>query len=271
MAGVDSRACELRDVGFTWIRARMAPASAFAAAQGVIDARCAVGDCGRVRLVGDFVLPPLDGAPSRDFQSLHFDFGVALDATAPGDVARFTALHVPSAVEDVRAVTRLVPLRALLSQRAWCSRPELLKRLASYGLTHGAFENAAGYVEGSLARIVEAAAGHPPVLPSVKANPEFLCGMEFDNLAAELRFFEAHALRTAEVEVEVPLAPGELLIFDNVAVAHGRRGVRRPGELRQWVFGHRRLGVAAQHELRDLVLAAFAPTPVSVTTLVGNP
>jgi hypothetical protein len=55
----------------------------------------------------------------------------------------------------------------------------------------------------------------------------------------------------------VDLRPGELLVFDNLAVAHGRRGTRRPGELRQRVYGHRRLSQAAQCELRDRVLNTF--------------
>lgn len=53
------------------------------------------------------------------------------------------------------------------------------------------------------------------------------------------------------------MSPGELLVFDNLALAHGRRGIRRPGELHQWVFGEPRAGVARQRELRDSVLAAF--------------
>ena len=52
------------------------------------------------------------------------------------------------------------------------------------------------------------------------------------------------------------LEPGGLLVFDNLAVAHGRRGTRQPGELRQRVFGHH-LQPAVQIELRDHVLTAF--------------
>jgi hypothetical protein len=48
-----------------------------------------------------------------------------------------------------------------------------------------------------------------------------------------------------------------MLLFDNLALAHGRRGVRRPGELRQRVFGHRQLAVAGQLALREWVLGAF--------------
>ena len=45
-------------------------------------------------VVGDFVIPPLDGPPSRDFQTLHLDFGLPLAPVASADVACFTALHL---------------------------------------------------------------------------------------------------------------------------------------------------------------------------------
>jgi alpha-ketoglutarate-dependent taurine dioxygenase len=88
-----------------------------------------------------------------------------------------------------------------------------------------------------------------------------LCGTEFDSIEAELRFFERHSLPVDGVQVEVPLSQGEMLVFDNLAVAHGRRGTRRPAEVHQWVFGEA-LGVARQRELRSRLLACFQ-TPAS--------
>jgi Taurine catabolism dioxygenase TauD, TfdA family len=212
-------------------------------------------------VIGDFVIPPPDGAETRDFQTLHFDFGLPLDPKVEQDVARYTALHVPADVAGVQAATRLVPLGALLSQRSWPPHAELVERLASYGRTHGAWEDDRGYVEGSLARIVEAAAAErSPILPSVKVEPGFLCGLEFDSLSSELAFFARHGLRIRDAEIEMPLEPGELLLFDNLAVAHGRRGTRQPGELHQRVFGHHHLQPAAQRKLRDQVLTAFYAT-----------
>jgi hypothetical protein len=255
--GVNDHLEQFQQRGFVWIRGGFADVErAFQTARALVEACCEVGGEAALSLVGDFVLPPPDGRRSRDFQTLHFDFGLPLDPKVEQDVGRYTALHIRKGFGGVSAVTRLVPLAALLRQRAWPSYTELLSRLAAYGKTHGAWNDDRGYVEGSLARLVEAAAG-VSALPSVKAEGGFLCGMEFDSLASELQFFGRHSLSIEEVGIEVPLSPGQLLVFDNFAVAHGRRGSRQPGELHQWVYGESKAGVARQLELRTRVLAAF--------------
>ncbi len=272
MGDVSEPAEAMKRAGFTWIQERFGdPADALAAAAELIAARRAEASRPPLAVIGDFVLPPPGGPDSRDFQTLHFDFGVPLDPKVLRDVGRYTALHIPQDFEGPSARTRLVPLTALLGQRTWPARTELLARLADYGRSHGAWDDAHGYVEGSLARVVEAAAGSP-LLPSVKAEPGFLCGTEFDNLRSEVAFFERHSLSLEAVTVEVGLSPGELLVFDNFALAHGRRGSRRAGELRQWVFGEDGVGVAEQLELRERVLSAFerqAAADAGVTTVVA--
>jgi hypothetical protein len=65
-------------------------------------------------------------------------------------------------------------------------------------------------VEGSLARIIEAALGRTPSLPSVRTHPEFLCGTEFSSLEDEAEFFAHRGLRPEAVAIEVCLRPGEL-------------------------------------------------------------
>jgi hypothetical protein len=232
------------------------PDDAWRAAREVVDA--AAGREDPLTVIGDFVIPPPDGPPTRDFQTLHFDFGVPLAPAAPADVARFTALHVAADAPPTDAVTRFVPLHALPVDARWPERDELVRRFAAYGRSHGAWDDAAGYLEGSFARIVEAAVGEPPALPSVKTEAGFRCGMEFATLVEERAFFAQRGVPLDGAEIEVQLAPGEMLVFDNLAVAHGRRGVRAPGELRQRVFGHQALGVERQVELRDRVLGAFA-------------
>ena len=68
-----------------------------------------------IEMIGTFVVPPPAGRVSRNFQTLHFDFGVPLVPFAAADVARLTALHVPAWVSSAQALTRFVGLRPLLS------------------------------------------------------------------------------------------------------------------------------------------------------------
>jgi hypothetical protein len=263
MPGADEHRYELAHAGFAWVRdVALGPDQAFGLAQELMPTPFTV--------IGDFILPPPDGQQSRDFQTLHLDFGLPVVPKVEQEVGRYTALHIPRTFGGVSALTRLVPLAALLAQRAWPAPDELHARLVSYGKTHGAWDDERGYVEGSLARLVEAAAGAGS-LPSVKAQPEFLCGTEFDSLRGELRFFARHGLDIEAVQVEIRLAPGELLVFDNLAMAHGRRGTRRPGELRQWVFGEASLGLAGQRGLRDRVLAVFEGAGIRRTAEVSIP
>jgi Taurine catabolism dioxygenase TauD, TfdA family len=244
---------------------------AFEAACAVVSRRCGADGVQPLPVIGEFVIPPPGGVQSRDFQTLHFDFGLPLVPVVAQDVARYTALYIARSAGRVSATTRLVPLAPLLRRRDWPERSELLARFVAYGRTHGAWDDSRGYSEGSLARVIEAAAAASPVLPSVKADPDFLCGMEFDSLSAERAFFRRHGLDVEEVAIDVALRPGQLLVFDNLAVAHGRRGHRQPGELHQRVFGHPQLSPVDQRASRERVLSAFSSSsPDDVAARCGN-
>lgn len=269
--GVVDGCSALRESGFVWIQSAFdTPADAFAKSQELIEECTACNGDEVLSVIGDFILPPPDGKTSRDFQTLHFDFGLPLRPVREQDVARYTALFTPRSAVGVTAVTRLVPLDALLGQRRWPEQATLIENLIAYGESHGAWEDADGYCEGSLARVLEGAVGATR-LPSVKSTPGFLCGMEFDNLAAELRFLKSLGLDAEAVQVEVPVRPGDLLVFDNHAVAHGRRGSREPGEVHQRIYGHRSLSPTAQRALRDRFLAVFAERQPSPCSTISAP
>ena len=248
----ESHTAPLRGVGFVHVSGPFARVGdAWNTARSLVDA--VTPEC--LEVLGDFVIPPPEGPASRGFQTLHFDFGLPLIPVQSTDLARYTALHIPVNAQPSAAVTRLVPLRPLLAAIGWPDSEELIARFTAYGHSHGAWDDAAGYVEGSLARVVEAALGQAPMLPSVKTEPGFLCGAEFDSLSGEHAFFAHQGLPLAEVELEVRLQPGDLIVFDNLALAHGRCGTRQPGELHQRIYGHPALSVAQQIEFRDRVLA----------------
>jgi hypothetical protein len=197
-------------------------------------------------VLGEFSLPP-PGVVQRDFQALHIDYGVPKLAGPPVPVARYTALYLDNAAPGSGAATRIVPLERLLSQRSWPAREVLMGRLCA--------DTSAGSVEGILARIVEAA-DESRDLPD-GATDDFLCGMEFLTLEEERLYFARHGLQLAAVEEEVALTSGQLLLFDNLAVGHGRRGRRNAGELQQLCIGFGSLDLTGQASLVTRFLSGF--------------
>ena len=200
-----------------------------------------------LEVVGEFTLPP-PGVVQRDFQALHFDYGVPKLAGPPVAVAQFTALYLDGHQAGSGSATRIVPLRPLLSQRPWPARAVLAGRL------RGDADDGT-LVEGILARIIEAA-DQSRDLPDRDADG-FLCGMEFSTLDEERRYFARHGMHLAAAEEEIVLSGGELLLFDNLATAHGRRGRRGPGELHQLCIGFGSLDLTGQAGLLDRILAGF--------------
>ena len=249
-------AAELVERGFVYLQgAPPDKRAAWVVAREVFDAAAQVErsalEMPRLEIVGEFTIPPV-GAIRREFQILHIDFGVPIQSCEAVDVVRFTALYVDSRQAPTTAFTRVVPLHALLGQRRWPARRALVAKLRSYGATGQA---GPGHVEGILARLVEAADGCS-ALPST-ADPAFLCGMEFGSVEAEQAHFARHGLSLDSVERRIALGPGDLLLFDNLAVAHGRVGKRRHEELHQLCVGYRGLDAGRQRAALDSVLDAF--------------
>jgi hypothetical protein len=204
-----------------------------------------------LEVVGKFTLPP-PGVLQRDFQALHIDYGVPKLAGPPVPVARFTALYLDSGLGGSAAATRIVPLRRLLSQRSWPVSEVLASRLCDEA-------GDGDLVEGILARVIEAA-DQSGDLPDKDADG-FLCGMEFLTLDEEQGYFSRHGLRLAAAEEEIVLGSGQVLLFDNIAVGHGRRGRRHPGELHQLCIGFGSLDLTGQVALLNRFLAAFEHSP----------
>jgi hypothetical protein len=200
-----------------------------------------------LEVVGEFTVPP-PGTRQRDFQALHLDYGVPLLAGPAVAVSRFTALYLDRQQPGSGSATRIVRLRPLLSQRPWDAPAMLAERLCG--------DAADGVlVEGILARIIEAA-DQSEDLPDPGADG-FLCGMEFSALDDERRYFARHGLDLAAAEEEIILSSGELLIFDNLVTAHGRRGRRNAGELHQLCVGFCSLDLTGQALLLDRFLTLF--------------
>jgi hypothetical protein len=197
--------------------------------------------------VGEYIVPPL-GAIRRNFQALHFDFGLPILAEKPVDVVRYTALRVDASQPGPKAVTRIVSLGPLLGQRSWPIREVVAKRL------HRAADPEKP-VEGILGRIIEIIDEGSSLPPT--GTPGFLCGMEFSSYEEEDSYFRTHGMELADAEHRIVLRSEELLLIDNLRVAHGRLGRRRPNELHQLFVGYRSLGQLGQQALLERIFASF--------------
>lgn len=166
----------LQTHGFIWLRSAFAtPTEAFATSQELVDECVGPDGSDALSVIGEFILPPPNGEATRDFQTLHFDFGPPLNPHREQDLARYTVLYIPRSTVGVTAATRLVAVDTLLAQRHWPHSTTLLDNLIAYGESHGAWDDSVGYSEGSLARLIEAAAGAAQ-LPSVKSTPASSAG-----------------------------------------------------------------------------------------------
>jgi hypothetical protein len=269
-AAVDSVAARLVRRGFVHLRdIHESVAVGWRTAWAIFRAAAphdAIGaDMPPLEAVGEFSVPP-PGAPVRDFQTLHIDFGLPVDPRRPVDVARFTALYIDCDRPPTSARTRVVPLSALLAQRPWVDRPALVDRLRRYGLLQAGDQ---GYVEGILGRLVEAADASFS-LPSSQ-TPGFLCGLEFSSRRQERAHLAERGLDLDAVEAHVLLRPGELLLLDNLATAHGRLGVRAPLELHQLCVGYPQLETTRQPLLLDSILDAFPASRVAEADVGQQP
>jgi hypothetical protein len=200
-----------------------------------------------LEVVGEFTVPP-QGLVQRDFQALHIDYGLPKLGGPPVAVSRFTALYLDPGRAGSGSATRIVPLRPLLGQRSWPARAVICERLC-----RDAGEDS--LVEGILARIVESADQSRDLPP--QDTDGFACGLEFATLAEERRYFAEHGLHLRAAEEELVLSSGELLLFDNLLTAHGRRGRRHSGELHQLCIGFPSLDLPGQTMLLDRILTAF--------------
>jgi hypothetical protein len=200
-----------------------------------------------LQVVGEFTVPTPE-AFQRPFQALHIDFGIPLAGEVPVDVARFTALLRDAREDGPGAITRLIPLRRLLAHRTWAERHVIAQRLSRTATVDRT-------VEGILGRIIEVAREGHQLVPL--NAPGHLCGMEFDSLQHERSFFDESGLPLTQVEEQVFLRPGEMLVIDNLRTAHGRTGRRNTNELHQLFVGYASLHAEDQKLLLDRVLSVF--------------
>ena len=180
-------------------------------------------------------------AVETDHLSLHFEMGLPiLPVDEKSRVHALICLHIPSSDQASNVATRLLPIDGLLAGK---SEKDVDKKLAEYVQKHGA-----GWEKFNSGRLLVAA----QLLDALQEDGELGYMREHriaewfnrdaknnsqDGLAGETAFFEKHNVVLSNHERRITLKPGDLLIADNLRVAHGRAGRRPAEELVQYLFG----------------------------------
>lgn len=180
-------------------------------------------------------------AVETDHLSMHFEMGLPiLPVEEKSRVHALICLHIPPGDKASNVATRLLPIDCLLAGK---SKEAVDKSLATYVQKHGA-----GWQDHNSGRLLVAAQ-----LLDAASNQDELAYMrehriaEWFNkdaknnnqsgLAKETAFFAKHNIQLANHEKRFTLKPGDLLIVDNLRVAHGRDGKRPAEELLQFLYG----------------------------------
>jgi hypothetical protein len=229
----------------------------------------------RVRLAKADHIPVCDDVVSTAFQILHFDMGFPFLEAMSELLVTHVGIYLPVDTDhSVTARTRLLPLNGLFCELAQSSA-DLEDRLVNYVRRYGDGwgDTNTGRLA-CLARLLDAVTGKE----ELAGQRDKVVGQWFGtdqwlepDVAhhLELNFFERHGVDIVAREIEVLLRPGQLLIVDNLRVAHGRIGTRRSKEICNLMYGVSDLNAAEVRNARRS-LSDILATPVSVGTRLST-
>lgn len=192
-------------------------------------------------------LPVCHDIVHTGFQALHYDMGQPFLADQDQTLYTISALWRPANTPaNPKAKTRLVSLEKLLEQNSFGNLDEIKTRFTDYIKNHGD-----GWIEpephnthrlACFARVIDAVSG----LNLLTGQIDTMIGQVFaydknldgkTGLQQEQDYFAKAGLNLEQVEEQIELLPGELLIFDNLRVVHGRIGERKARELENFIYG----------------------------------
>jgi len=207
---------------------------------------------------------PAESEPSP-FLALHFDRGHPLFPTRGETLYLYAGFYFPRHQRPGTAVTRIVPLRKLLAQRAWGEPGRIEQRLRAYALSHGSswdWDRDSGNRVSCFARILDALGSAPKLTNFQEIQKDrwysaSRAGHEFESDIEEQDFYQSFGLRLEDVEAHVVLRPGDLLVIDNVNAIHGRIGRRLSGEIEHFLVGMRNAPPATCASLRGWLIEQF--------------
>ncbi len=198
-----------------------------------------------IQLAKADAIPVCDDSVETSFQALHFDMGQAMESTESQLMITGVALYHPLNTLSGTAKTRILPLRGLLKNTPWKqeSEKEIEKRIIEYVNQHGdGWDNVNTRRLICFARVIDAISKTEDLIDlrdktmaawfKNKKNPSGLISL--DN---EINFYKLRGLDLNQLETQITLLPGQILIMDNTRAVHGRIGKRTTKEIYQFMFG----------------------------------
>lgn len=202
------------------------------------------------------LLPVCEDIVQTGFQALHYDMGQPFLAEQDQTLYTISALYRPKETPaNPKAKTRLVSLETLLSQKSFGDIDTLKEQFLEYIQNHGD-----GWLRpephnthrlACFARVVDAISGMNKLTKQIDTmiGQVFEYDENLDGLAGyrqEKNFFKQAGLDLEAAEEQIEILPGQMLIFDNLRVVHGRIGERKARELENFIYG---IEKAAKHDI----------------------
>jgi len=201
-------------------------------------------------------IPVCESMKVTSFQCLHFDYGLPVLACGEQPLYGVVALYKTPCSERSPSQTRIVRLDALKKATSALRPSEIGRRLREYVAAYGdGWRQPEPANTGRISiflRFVEAIFGQKRFASLIESDSaNFLVdaakeiGLQASGVEAEQLLLQDLGVDLGSVEERVCLEPGDMLLFDNLAVVHGRIGRRQPRELWQMLFGLRSLSSSA--------------------------
>src|SRR3989338_1447997 len=201
---------------------------------------------GRIHLAQEHLIPVCKDIIQTSFQALHFDMGQPIVSDSTQTMQLLIGLYCPHETVSVSARTRVVSLRALLSQRSWGDREDLEQKLLAYVRAYGDGwhepEPVNTFRLACFARVLDAVTGTTDMADQIdKTTGQWFRDLVHNDgnvgLETEYAFYRKRGLHVATVERQICVQPGQLLAIDNTRAVHGRIGRRKAREIYQYLYG----------------------------------
>jgi hypothetical protein len=212
-------------------------------------------------------IPVCETFVRSDFQCLHFDYGLPVLPVPGGQIwYAFSLLWMPPSASGSGVRTRILKLCDLSPVLQKLTSSAAIERLRAYTQAHGdGWLRPAPVNTGRIAALVRWLDGmlgtrYFSNLVEADSATFFENGEQLsadENLRRETEALSLFGVRLGDVEHNVVLQPGELLILDNTVLAHGRLGQRPPGEVWQLLFGLVGLEPARLHAILERAAKAL--------------